>query len=440
MNTTMGMKMRSRRRWALASAMIVVAPVGLATVPANAGPTKLPAVTGLRLAVTKPADSSRIFARWDPSPRATGYRASLFDQGGVRVARAVSTDNRWTFDSSLPAASVVRVKVVPLARKRPGHAATADATLPDVTAPTGTFTMAKDGNVVTVTQLSLEDDVTPAAQITRTVDWGDGTTEEWVTDEMRHTYANSGVYYPSITLTDQAGNSRVVQQKTVVVGDHTAPRGTFTVSTPTAWAGFTRVEITQSSVEDDFSQPANVTKVVNWNDGTAPAPWPSGTRLRHRYSTPGTYTPTVELTDEAGNTGVGTVQPSTVVRQDASAPTVTLTRPRKPRQVRSWVRLHGTATDPDGSGARSVRVQIVEKRGSAWYGYRSNTRSWVKAGTTKRSALAKSRAKVVRVTSDAWTSRVFGLRKGVLVVRLSSQDNVGNRSQSLGHRQRLTRR
>lgn len=439
MNTKIETKRRSRRRCALASAMVVIAPVGLATVPANAGPAKLPAVTGLRLAVTKPADSYQISARWDPSTRATGYRASLFNQRGVVVARAVSTDNRWTFDSSLSAASVVRVKVVALVRKRPGYAASAETTLPDLTAPTGTFEVTKDGNAVTVTQLSLQDDVTPVAEIARTVDWGDGATEEWVTDEMRHTYADSGVYYPSITLTDTAGNRRVVQ-KTVVVGDRTAPSGTFTVSTPTAWAGYTAVEITQVSIEDDFSQPANITRVVNWNDGTSPAAWPSGTALRHRYATPGTYTPTVELTDEAGNRGVGAVQPSTVVRQDATAPTVALTRPSKPRQVRSWVRLHGTAADPEGSGVRNVKLRIVEKRGRTWYAYRPNTRSWVKAGTTKSSALAKSRAKVIRVTSDTWTARIFGLRKGVLVIRLLSQDNVGNRSQWLERQQRLTRR
>jgi 5'-nucleotidase len=74
----------------------------------------------------------------------------------------------------------------------------------DSTAPTGTFTVAPTavwaGQTVTVT-VTATDDVTPAADIKKVVNWGDGTTDSSAT----HVYPAAGTFTPTVTLTDQAG-------------------------------------------------------------------------------------------------------------------------------------------------------------------------------------------------------------------------------------------
>jgi hypothetical protein len=101
----------------------------------------------------------------------------------------------------------------------------------DATAPAGTFTAGPATawatlTTVTVTQSALADNWSPPDMISRSVDWGDGTTSsDWsVTGTISHVYAAAGTFTPMITLTDEAGNPAQVAGSAVVVSaDTVAP-------------------------------------------------------------------------------------------------------------------------------------------------------------------------------------------------------------------------
>ncbi|MFC7501080.1 Ig domain-containing protein, partial [Nocardioides sp. GCM10030258] len=98
-------------------------------------------------------------------------------------------------------------------------------------------------------------------------------------------------------------------------------------------------------------------------------------------------------------------------------------------RVGSWRTLTGKATD-SGVGVKNVRVRVIEKRGTAWYGYRADTGRWVKRSTAARAWNAAT-ARTVSVTNGVWTSRVAGLTKGRIAVRLRAIDHAGNRSETV---------
>jgi PKD repeat protein len=98
----------------------------------------------------------------------------------------------------------------------------------DKTAPVGTFTTtpAKAWQVLTtvsVTQTSLSDDFSAAADVLRWVNWGDGSAvEAWTTSvSATHVYAAAGVYTPEVVLKDDAGNTRAVAAQAVTVEAYT---------------------------------------------------------------------------------------------------------------------------------------------------------------------------------------------------------------------------
>jgi hypothetical protein len=93
----------------------------------------------------------------------------------------------------------------------------------DHEAPTGTFanetaTAWASFSQVTVSQSDIGDNWTPDGLITRSVDWGDGTTTDWTaTGPAEHVYATPGSYAPEVTLTDEAGNSSAPESTSEVV-------------------------------------------------------------------------------------------------------------------------------------------------------------------------------------------------------------------------------
>jgi hypothetical protein len=101
----------------------------------------------------------------------------------------------------------------------------------DTVAPVGTFTVAPAAawanlTKVTLTQTALSDNWSPAADIARTVDWGDGSTPQtWTTGTtLTHVYSAAGDFTPAVTITDEALNSAVVSTTLVNAKvDATAP-------------------------------------------------------------------------------------------------------------------------------------------------------------------------------------------------------------------------
>jgi hypothetical protein len=150
----------------------------------------------------------------------------------------------------------------------------------------------------------------------------------------------------------------------------------------------------------------------------------------------------VQLVDEAGNTSAAVMANGVTVNADTVKPVATLVRPATSRtSVRRWVQVRGAARDTNGTGVKVVQLRVVEKRGTSWYAYRGTTRRWVRGGTTQAAALRRTTlAQVAPTATRTWSYRFSGLRKGVLVVRVSASDNVGNVSRTLAYKQSLTRR
>ncbi|MFC3737621.1 ExeM/NucH family extracellular endonuclease [Paractinoplanes deccanensis] len=92
-------------------------------------------------------------------------------------------------------------------------------------------------------------------------------------------------------------------RSTAGVLDGTAPTGKFALNGAAValWAGQSAT-LTQVELSDDVSAVAKIQRVVNWGDGSAPQTLAVGaTTATHAYAKPGTYTVSVTLTDEAGN-------------------------------------------------------------------------------------------------------------------------------------------
>jgi hypothetical protein len=417
----------------------------LGTGAAEAG-KPLPKPTGLAATVTPhPGDTYDVAASWDVSANATAYKVALTKGGTTLVSTKVATNSWSATVTTTPGDATLSVRAV--AGRKPGRPATFSVTLPDVTAPSGSFSAASDNSTgeAVITQDALSDD-SGASQVTRTVDWGDGSAAEvWApgATTIDHAYTLTPVqevrFPATVTVEDAAHNQAVVDVVPApVFNDHTAPTGSFSVSPAAAWARFTKVVLTQTALNDDRTPDGLITRSVDWGDGTT-TNWTGTGAAKHVYTTVGTRTPNVVLTDEAGNSSAPISTSAVVVTADTVRPKVTLVRPRPQHSVKAWKTLHGKATDA-GTGVKSVSVKAVEKRGRTWYAYNAATTTWVKAAT-KAKALAKTKAIVSTPNArHRWSAKLVGLRKGTLIVKVRATDHVKNRSVVLSRKASLTAR
>ena len=260
-------------------------------------------------------------------------------------------------------------------------------------------------------------------------DFGDGGSSSLANPS--HTYTKPGSYPVTLTAKNSGGTSTTLPQ-TITVRDTNAPVGSFSVSpSNSAVAGSTIVTLQQQSLSDDFTAASDITRKVDWGDGTAVVAWTSGTTTSHVYSRAGTFTPRVTLTDAAGNQRTVSSAAFLVIgsptARDTAAPSVSLLTPSNPSAVSAWRTLRGKASDGSGSGVRYVTVRVIEKRGSSWFAYRSSTHSWVRAAS-KAAALRRAGAARIAVSSASFHERLYGLRKGLLEVRFTATDRAGNTS------------
>jgi len=436
----------SRYSRALSCALLTAA-LAVTASPAIGKPPAKPTVTTPLLSVSKPGATYDVLATWTASANTTSFTVKLTNAAGTTLDSGKVSTTSWTGHTTAPAGTAVRVTVTPVAGIRKGLPKTSNPLiLPDLTAPIGTFSVVRNngtGGVVAIHKDSLIDDVSLPNDITATVEWDEGSgTVNWPAPfaDLGHVYSETpAVHYAQVTVTDQAGKSRTYPL-TIVVNDTAPPTGSFTVSTASAWASWTKVSLTQVTVNDNLSAGDTVARVVDWKDGSAPQLWSQGSSATHVFTKAGTFKPVLTLTDEGGNAAEVPVPSAVVVTVDTVKPVIKLTPPKtRKAYVASWRTLTGRASDAQ-TGVRSVALRAIEKRGTSWYAYKAGTRTWVQAAT-KAGAWHKATAAGVKpAASGTWSIRVAKLTKGTLIYRARAFDNTANASAWVTKQAVLTKR
>ncbi|MFC6147940.1 MULTISPECIES: PKD domain-containing protein [Mumia] len=175
-------------------------------------------------------------------------------------------------------------------------------------------------------------------------DFGDGATATGAT--ATHTYADSGTYDVTLTVTDGGGATDVLTRQVTV----TAPPPN---QAPTAAFSTTKNDLSVSVNAGASSDPDGSIASYAWNFGDGATA--TGATASHGYTTPGTYDITLTVTDDDGATGSVTHQ-------------VTVSGPPVPFAVDTFAR-----TVVDGWGSAET--------GGAWTRTGSATNFSVAAGT-----------------------------------------------------------
>ena len=169
------------------------------------------------------------------------------------------------------------------------------------TAPTAGFVTDIDGLVVDVTSTATDPDG-PIASIVW--NWGDGSSDD-TGSSASHTYAASGTYTITQTVTDQQGDTATTQANVTVVDPGTPPTAGFTT-----FIDELVVDVTSTATDPD----GPIASIVwNWGDGSSDD---TGSSASHTYAASGTYTITQTVTDEQGDTSTTTAN---VIVTDAVA-------------------------------------------------------------------------------------------------------------------------
>lgn len=167
-------------------------------------------------------------------------------------------------------------------------------------------------------------------------DFGDGTTGKGET--VTHQYGSSGSYTVLLKVTDNDGNVDTASQ-TVSVGDNENPVASFfyTPSNPVV------DQVIQFNATDS-NDPDGTIEKYQWDMGDGTTLY--GSIVSHQYSSSGTYTVYLQVTDNSDNTG-STSQ--TITINDNQSPTASFVYSPTSPEVGERVHFNASAsTDPDG--------------------------------------------------------------------------------------------
>ena len=155
--------------------------------------------------------------------------------------------------------------------------------------PVANFSQTTSNLTATFTDSSSDPDGTIAS---RFWNFGDGTTST-ATSPTR-TYASSGTYNVTLTVSDNAGAARSITRTVTVTSPNIAPSANFSFVTNGLTATFT-----DASSDSDGSV---VSRAWNFGDGTTS----TSTNPGKTYPSAGTYTVSLTVTDNAGATNTKT--------------------------------------------------------------------------------------------------------------------------------------
>ena len=264
-------------------------------------------------------------------PRANGMD---FDQAtGVLWASVVNGNSSGTRTYYLTTIDATTGTATVIGETVGGLDALAIAPPPTVNAPTVAPTSTSEGSSTAFSVSGTFSDPAGASEqpYTAVINWGDSTTSTAAVSGSanpfsysfsgNHTYAQSGSYNVTVSITDKDGATGTSAATAVTVANE-AP----TVSTPTvAPTSTTEGSSTSFTVNGTFTDPAGAadapfTAVINWGDSTTDTATVTGSGNpfdysfsgTHTYASSGTYDVTVSVTDKDGGTGTSAAQAVTV--------------------------------------------------------------------------------------------------------------------------------
>jgi PKD repeat protein len=170
-------------------------------------------------------------------------------------------------------------------------------------------------------------------------DWdlGDGNTNTGQT--ITHQYSNSGTYTVLLVVTDNDGNTASTTQS-ISVGENESPVASFIYS-PTNPAINEEIYFNAS----DSYDPDGTIISYEWDFGDNSTD--SGSTVTHQYSSSGTYTVHLRVTDNSGNTGSTTKDVTVSTSQSPTA--VFIYSPSNPEVGENVYFNASESTDPDGT-------------------------------------------------------------------------------------------
>jgi parallel beta-helix repeat protein len=200
---------------------------------------------------------------------------------------------------------------------------------------------------------STDTDSTPIASYA--FDFGDGTnTGQQAAATANHTYTSAGTYTVVVTVTDTAGLTSTASDKVFVAVSDSPPAASLTV-TPTSGAAPLTVNADGSGSTDTDSTPIATYK-FNFGDGTVVGPQSAPT-ASHQYTTAGSYTVTLTVTDTAGNAGTTTASVTVSSANQPPVAALIVTPNSGPAPLPVTADASGSS-DPEGSPIASYRFNF----------------------------------------------------------------------------------
>ncbi len=147
-------------------------------------------------------------------------------------------------------------------------------------------------------------DSTPDTQIVH-YEWKFGDASEAAGETTSHTYLTAGTYHPELTVTDSQGLTDTVDTPVIVVATTAANEKPLAIISTSSNEGSVPLIVVVNGLQS--SDPDGTIASYNWNfgDGTAKE---TGSEVEHTYTGAGTYTITLEVTDDKGATADTTQQ------------------------------------------------------------------------------------------------------------------------------------